>query len=188
MAESIRGLTVEISADASSFNKEMSQMRKAAQSSQSELNALQKSLDLEFDASKLARAQKVAQDAIDQTAANADALRRRLLYLEDSGNINTDQYRKLQTELAQTELKGQQLQKQLEKLNTLEFDKLSSQISGVGDKITGAGRALAPFSAAAGAAITAAGTLGVKAASAGADDIDQYKTHLKTKEQLTKYQ
>lgn len=42
MAESIRGLTVEISADASSFNKEMSQMRKAAQSSQSELNALQK--------------------------------------------------------------------------------------------------------------------------------------------------
>ncbi len=169
MAESIRGLTVEISADASSFNKEMSQMRKAAQSSQSELNALQKSLDLEFDASKLARAQKVAQDAIDQTAANADALRRRLSYLEDSGNINTDQYRKLQTELAQTELKGQQLQKQLEKLNTLKFDKLSSQISGVGDKITGAGRALAPFSAAAGAAITAAGTLGVKAASAGAE-------------------
>ena len=169
MAESIRGLTVEISADASSFNKEMSQMRKAAQSSQSELNALQKSLDLEFDASKLARAQKVAQDAIDQTAANADALRRRLLYLEDSGNINTDQYRKLQTELAQTELKGQQLQKQLEKLNTLEFDNLSSQISDVGDKITGAGRALAPFSAAAGAAITAAGTLGVKAAAAGAE-------------------
>lgn len=169
MADSIRGLTVEISADASSFNKEMSQMRKAAQSSQSELNALQKSLDLEFDASKLARAQKVAQDAIDQTAANADVLRRRLSYLEESGNVNTDQYRKLQTELAQTELKGQQLQKQLEKLNTLKFDKLSSQITGVGDKITGAGRALAPFSAAAGAAITAAGTLGVKAAAAGAE-------------------
>lgn len=169
MAESIRGLTVEISADASSFNKEMSQMRKAAQSSQSELNALQKSLDLEFDASKLARAQKVAQDAIDQTAANADVLRRRLSYLKESGNVNTDQYRKLQAELAQTELKGQQLQKQLEKLNTLKFDKLSSQITGVGDKITGAGRALAPFSAAAGAAITAAGTLGVKAAAAGAE-------------------
>lgn len=169
MANNIRGLTVEISADASSFNKEMSQMRKAAQSSQSELNALQKSLDLQFDASKLARAQKVAQDAIDQTAANADVLRRRLSYLEESGNVNTNQYRKLQTELAQTELKGQQLQKQLEKLNTLKFDKLSSQITGVGDKITGAGRALAPFSAAAGAAITAAGTLGVKAAAAGAE-------------------
>lgn len=173
MAGSIRGLTVEISADASSFNKEMSQMRKAAQSSQSELAALQKSLDLEFDATKLARAQKVAQDAIDQTAANADVLRRRLEYLEETGNADTSEYRKLQTELAQTELKGQQLQKQLEKLNTLKFDKLSSRITGVGDKITGAGRALAPFSAAAGTAITAAGALGVKAAATGAqiDDL-----------------
>lgn len=173
MAGSIRGLTVEISADASSFNKEMSQMRKAAQSSQSELAALQKSLDLEFDATKLARAQKVAQDAIDQTAANADVLRRRLEYLEETGNVDTTEYRKLQTELAQTELKGQQLQKQLEKLNTLKFDKLSSRITGVGDKITGAGRALAPFSAAAGTAITAAGALGVKAAATGAqiDDL-----------------
>lgn len=173
MADSIRGLTVEISADASSFNKEMSQMRKAAKSSQSELAALQKSLDLEFDATKLARAQKVAQDAIDQTAANADVLRRRLEYLEETGNVDTTVYRKLQTELAQTELKGQQLQKQLEKLNTLKFDKLSSRITGVGDKITGAGRALAPFSAAAGTAITAAGALGVKAAATGAqiDDL-----------------
>lgn len=173
MADSIRGLTVEISADASSFNKEMSQMRKAAKSSQSELAALQKSLDLEFDATKLARAQKVAQDAIDQTAANADVLRRRLEYLEETGNVDTTAYRKLQTELAQTELKGQQLQKQLEKLNTLKFDKLSSRITGVGDKITGAGRALAPFSAAAGTAITAAGALGVKVAATGAqiDDL-----------------
>lgn len=173
MADSIRGLTVEISADASSFNKEMSQMRKAAQSSQSELAALQKSLDLEFDATKLARAQKVAQDAIDKTAANADVLRRRLEYLEKTGNADTSEYRKLQTELAQTELKGQQLQKQLEKLNTLKFDKLSSRITGVGDKITGAGRALAPFSAAAGTAITAAGALGVKSAATGAqiDDL-----------------
>ena len=173
MADSIRGLTVEISADASSFNKEMSQMRKAAKSSQSELAALQKSLDLEFDATKLARAQKVAQDAIDQTAANADVLRRRLEYLEETGNVDTTVYRKLQTELAQTELKGQQLQKQLEKLNTLKFDKLSSRITGVGDKITGAGRALAPFSAAAGTAITASGALGVKAAATGAqiDDL-----------------
>lgn len=173
MADSIRGLTVEISADASSFNKEMSQMRKAAQLSQSELAALQKSLDLEFDATKLARAQKVAQDAIDQTAANADVLRRRLEYLEETDNVDTTVCRKLQTELAQTELKGQQLQKQLEKLNTLKFDKLSSRITGVGDKITGAGRALAPFSAAAGTAITAAGALGVKSAATGAqiDDL-----------------
>ncbi len=81
----------------------MSSMRKSAQASQTELNALQKSLELKFDADKFARAQKVAQQAIDQTAANADALRRRLSYLEETGNIDTDAYSKLQAEVAKTE-------------------------------------------------------------------------------------
>lgn len=175
MAESIRGLTVEISADASSFNKEMSSMRKAAQSSQSELNALQKSLELEFDADKFARAQKVAQQAIDQTANNADVLRRRLAYLEDAGNVDTDQYRKLKAELAKTETQAQQLAKQLEKINEIKFDKLSEKITNVGNGITKAGQALTPFSAAAAAAVTAAATLGVQTAATGAeiDDLSQ---------------
>lgn len=175
MAESIRGLTVEISADASSFNKEMSSMRKAAQSSQSELNALQKSLELEFDADKFARAQKVAQEAIDQTANNADVLRRRLEYLENAGNVDTDQYRKLKAELAKTETQAQQLEKQLEKINQIKFDKLSESVKNIGDGITKAGQALTPFSAAAAAAVTAAATLGVQTAATGAeiDDLSQ---------------
>ena len=74
MAESIRGLTIEISADASGFNKSMNAIRKDAKSSQKELNALQKSLELEYDPSKLERAQKVAQEAIDTTAQQADVL------------------------------------------------------------------------------------------------------------------
>lgn len=169
MAESIRGLTVEISADASSFNKEMSSMRKAAQQSQTELNALQKSLELEFDSDKFARAQKVAQNAIDQTAANADALRRRLDYLENTGNIDTDQYRKLKAELAKTELQAQQLEKQLEKINQIKFDAISARVTKVGDAILNVGKTLAPFSAAALAAGTAAATLGVKTAATGAE-------------------
>lgn len=169
MAENIRGLTVEISADASNFNKEMSSMRKAAQSSQSELNALQKSLKLEFDSDKFARAQKVAQQAIDQTAANAETLRRRLDYLEESGNVDTDGYRKLQSELAKTELQGQQLEKQLEKINAMKFDALASKISNVGNAISGVGRALTPLSTAAGATVAGLGALGVKAASTGAE-------------------
>lgn len=169
MAENIRGLTVEISADASSFNKEMSSMRKAAQSSQSELNALQKSLEIEFDSDKFARAQKVAQQAIDQTAANADVLRRRLDYLEQSGNVDTDGYRKLQAELAKTELQGQQLERQLEKINAMKFDALASKISNVGNAISGVGRALTPLSTAAGATVAGLGALGVKAASTGAE-------------------
>lgn len=175
MAESVRGLTVEISADASSFNKEMSSMRKVAQSSQSELNALQKSLELKFDSAKFSRAQKVAQQAIDQTANNADVLRRRLEYLENTGNIDTDQYRKLKSELAKTELQAQQLEKQLEKINQIKFNAISESVTKVGNAISGVGKALTPISAAAGAALTGLSALGIKAAATGGeiDDLSQ---------------
>ena len=175
MAESVRGLTVEISADASSFNKEMSSMRKAAQSSQSELNALQKSLELKFDSAKFSRAQKVAQQAIDQTANNADVLRRRLEYLENTGNIDTDQYRKLKSELAKTELQAQQLEKQLEKINQIKFNAISESVTKVGNAISGVGKALTPISAAAGAVLTGLSALGIKADITGGeiDDLSQ---------------
>lgn len=170
MADSIRGLTVEISADASKFNKAMTAMRKDAKSSQSELNALQKSLEIEFDGAKFARAQKVAQEAIDKTAEQADALRQRLKFLEESGNADTSHYRQIQSELAQTELKAQQLEKQLEKLNNLKFEQLGNKVQDVGNKISSVGQALTPLSVGAAATVTGLGTLGTKAVST-ADDI-----------------
>lgn len=80
MADNIRGLTVEISADATTFNKQMRELRSEAKSSQSELNALQKSLELKFDSATFERAQKVAQQAIDETAKAAETLRARLAF------------------------------------------------------------------------------------------------------------
>lgn len=75
-------------------------LRSEAKSSQSELNALQKSLELKFDSATFERAQKVAQQAIDETAKSAETLRARLAFLEQSGNADTTAYKKLQTELA----------------------------------------------------------------------------------------
>lgn len=170
MADKIRGLTVEISADASQFNKQMSAVRKEAKSSQAELNALQKSLEMEYDPSKFARAQKVAQDAIDATAERAEVLRKRLQFLEENGDADTSHYRQIQSELAQTELKAQQLEAQLEKINNIKFEQLGNKIQGVGDKITGVGQALTPVSVAAAGTITGLGALGTNAVSA-ADDI-----------------
>lgn len=169
MAEKIRGLTVDITANAANFKKGMSACRKSAKETQSELNALQKSLELKFDSATFARAQKVAQEAIDKTAANVDTLRQRLAYLEKEGNVNTAEYERLSKELAQAELSAQQLQKQLEKINQIKFNAIGDSVQKVGGQIQSAGQALAPFSAL--AAATAAGTvtLGVKAAAAGAE-------------------
>lgn len=175
MADSIRGLTVKISADATEFKKEINAVRKDSKSAQAELTALQKSLQLEFDGEKFARAQKVAQEAIDKTAQEAEMLRTRLKQLEESGNVDTSEYRKVQTELAQAETKAQQLQEKLKELNNLKFDKLANNVKSVGDKIQGVGEALTPVSVAAAGAITGIAALGVKTASTGAelDDLSQ---------------
>lgn len=175
MADSIRGLTVKISADATEFKKEINAVRKDSKSAQAELAALQKSLQLEFDGEKFARAQKVAQEAIDKTAQEAEMLRTRLKQLEESGNVDTSEYRKVQTELAQAETKAQQLQEKLKELNNLKFDKLANNVKSVGDKIQGVGKALTPVSVAAAGAITGIAALGVKTASTGAelDDLSQ---------------
>ena len=169
MSDNIRGLKVEISADATKFNKGMKEVRSAAKAAQTDLTTLQKSLQLEYNEKKFAEAQKVAQNAIDKTAKMADKLRARLPYLEQSGKVDTAEYKKLQNELHKAELKGQQLQKQLEQINQIKIDHLAKQFTDVGGKIQSAGKALAPFSALAAAAVTSLGALGVNAASTGAE-------------------
>lgn len=169
MADKIRGLKVEITANAANFKKGMNACRKSAKETQSELNALQKSLELKFDSATFARAQKVAQEAIDKTAANVDTLRQRLAYLEKEGNVNTAEYERLSKELAQAELSAQQLQKQLEKINQIKFNAIGDSVQKVGGQIQSAGQALAPFSALAAAGAAGTVTLGVKAAAAGAE-------------------
>lgn len=169
MAETIRGLTVEISADASKFNKQMNAVRKDAKSSQTELNALQKSLQLEFDDKKFAQAQKVAQNAIDETAERVDLLKQRLAFLEENNSVDTSHYRKIQSELAQAELEAQQLQDRLESINAMKFENIANNVNKVGNGLSNVGKALTPISAGAGAALTGLGAMGVKAAATGAE-------------------
>ena len=72
MAETIRGLTIEISADAKKFNSQFKSIKKDVQSTQTEFNALKKSLELNFDNNQFARAQKLAQQVIDETKEKAE--------------------------------------------------------------------------------------------------------------------
>ncbi len=170
MADNIRGLKVEIAADATKFNAEMKKVRAEAKSAKTDLNTLQKSLQLEYNDKKFAEAQKIAQQAIEKTAESANNLRSRLQYLEQNGNVNTAEYRKLQTELNKTELQAQQLQLQLEQLNKIKLDHIANQFTDMGGKIQSAGKAFAPFSAAAVGGITVLAATGKTAIKTG-DDI-----------------
>ena len=165
----IRGLSVEVNADVKGFNKAISEARNTAKSATKDLTTLQKSLQLDFNDEKFAKAQQVAQKAIDETAKAADTLREKLQYLEQHGHIDHDEYKKAQRDLNDVELKAAQLKNQLEQINQIKFDHLSQQVTNVGNNIQKAGKAVAPFSALAAGATTALGAMGVKAASTGAE-------------------
>ena len=165
MSNKVRSIVVEVAADGAKFKKTMTEVRSNAKSSQQELNALQKSLDLKFDSEKFKRAQKVAQKAIDATATQAEYLRERLKVLEEQGKVDTKDYAKLEAELAQTELKAQQLEEQLKKINNLKLENVSKSVKDFGDKVEGAGKSLAPISVAAGATLAGLGAIGTSAVS-----------------------
>ncbi len=169
LADNIRGLKVEIAADATKFNAEMKKVRSEAKSAKTDLNTLQKSLQLEYNDKKFTQAQKVAQTAIDKTAESANNLRSRLQYLEQNGNVDTAEYKKLQTELNKTELQAQQLQLQLEQINKIKLSHIANQFTNTGNGIQSVGKKLAPFSALAAGTVTTLGAIGVKAASTGAE-------------------
>lgn len=165
-----RGLSIEISADVSQFNKSFKDMKKSTSSMKTEVDALVKSLEMNYDSSKMVKAQKKCQEALDATSNQAQFLKERLKYLEDGGNIDSSDYKKLEAELAKTELTAQKLEQQLKKLGNIgSLNALGSSIQNVGNKITSVGKGVSVVSGAAAAGATALAALTQKTAQTGAE-------------------
>ena len=157
----VRGLTIGIGANTTEFTKELKAMDRSVKDTSKQVGLLSKSLEFEWDASRLAQAQKLAQEALAQTDVKVKAVRDRLAHLEQAGKIDTKEYTQLQTELVNTEAKAVLLRKELQKLNELKIDQLAKKFEKVGEGITKTGRALAPFSAAAAGVLAGFAAIGV---------------------------
>lgn len=165
-----RGLSIEISADVSQFNKSFKDMKKSTSSMKTEVDALVKSLEMNYDSSKMVKAQKKCQEALDATSNQAQVLKERLKYLEDGGNVDSSDYKKLEAELAKTELTAQKLEQQLKKLGSIgSLNALGSSIQNAGNKITSVGKGVSVVSGAAAAGVTALAALTQKTAQTGAE-------------------
>lgn len=165
-----RGLSIEISADVSQFNKSFKDMKKSTSSMKTEVDALVKSLEMNYDSSKMVKAQKKCQEALDATSNQAQVLKERLKYLEDGGNVDSSDYKKLEAELAKTELTAQKLEQQLKKLGNIgSLNALGSGIQNAGNKITSVGKGVSVVSGAAAAGVTALAALTQKTAQTGAE-------------------
>lgn len=128
MAESIKGLSVKIGADTSDFIKGLKKVDKEINLTTKQANELQKGLKLEFDEGRFVEAQRLIQQSLEQTEEKAKAIRQQLKYLEDTGNVDTDGYKKLQTELYKAENNAVMLKQKLEEVNNVKTTGITTKI------------------------------------------------------------
>lgn len=187
MADTIKGLTVKIGADTSDFIKELKKVDKEINSTQRTANELQKGLELEFNSARFTQAQKQVQQALTTTEQKAEAIRKQLKYLEDTGGIDTDGYKRLQTELAKSETKALQLKEQLDKIDKIKFENATKGITDLSNKLDTAAKKTAILSASAVGVIAGITKLGSDAAATGADLQDMADRLGIAAEELQKY-
>lgn len=119
---SIKGLTVRIGSDTSDFIKGLKAVDREINQTQKTANELQKGLKLEYNEKNFVQAQKNLQKALETTESKAESIRKEMQKLEQSGNVDTDGYRKLETELAKTENTATKLKQQLEEVDKTKLE------------------------------------------------------------------
>lgn len=176
MSDKIRGVTIPIGADTTEFNKAVRKMDSSIRSTQSQVRALENALKIEWDPKKFEQAQKLAQKAITDTESKAKALKDQLKYMDETGvDPNNERYQRLSAQLVRAEADAVRLKKQLDDINQIKIDRIVNGFKNVGDAISKAGKALAPFSAAAAGVLAGLGAMfkDSKDAAAALDDMRQ---------------
>lgn len=167
--DKIKGLTVKIGADTSDFLKELKKVDKEIKSTQKTADALEKSLQLEFNENRFTQAQKKIQSALKETEQKAAAIKQQLSFMEGKGAINTEAYEKLQTELANAEAQSIKLKSKLDDLDGIRLKNLTSGVEKLSDGLQKAADKTKIFSAAAAGVLIGAAALTKSTASAGAE-------------------
>lgn len=172
MADTIKGLSVKIGADTSDFIKELKKVDKEINQTSKTANELQKGLKLEFDEQRFVQAQKQVQKALETTEQKADAIRKQMKQLEDAGQVDSENYRKLEAELAKTENTAVKLKNQLQEIEKVKIENATKKFTDLSNKLETAAQKTAIFSAAAVGAIVGINKLGKDAVATG----DQIQT------------
>ena len=185
MAGNIKGITIEIGGSADGFKKALKEMNSATQSTQKELNAVNKSL--QFDPKNvdlLKQKEQLLARQIEDTKIKVEKLKaakdKADKEMADGTEVNQEKYRQLVREISVAETQLKSLEKQT--------DKFSKSAKEVGDKLSDIGKKGLKVTGAITGIGVAVATMGLKAAQS-ADDINTLakQTGLST-EQIQKFQ
>ena len=136
MAGTIKGMTIEIGGNTAPLEKALNDTNKEIKTTQKELNEVNKLLKLDpTNTELLKQKQKLLGDQIGQTSTKLDALKQAQAKLDaeikKGGNVNQEEYRKLEREIASTE-------GSLKKLKD-EAKQCHPQLAKIGEALKGAG-------------------------------------------------
>lgn len=163
MAEKVVGIEVQIGGDTVGLNKALQSTNKEIGSTQKELSQVERLLKLDpKNTELLAQKQQLLSKAVNETSTKLDALKSAKQKADDvmkkGGEVNQEQYRKLQREIVSTEQSMDKLKKSADSSGK-EFDKLSQK----SDKLKGT---LGGIGKVAGTVVGAIAGLGVAGATA----------------------
>lgn len=163
------GLQLEIGADASSFLKTLKKVDKEIDSTRKSARTLMKSLKLDFDPTVYDVAQQKLRHAMEETEQKADELRKKMKELQNAGKVDTEEYEQLQEELAKTNIKANDLKKDLEKLEEIKFASMNKGLTEASDKLKKMSEKTKALSIASAAAVGGMVALAKATAASGAE-------------------
>ncbi len=176
MAGNIKGVTIEFRGDTTKLDKALREVRNESKGIDKELQQVNRALKFNpKNVELLAQKQELLKQKVTQTEGALKDLRnmQKQMDADPSVDKNSEEYRTLQREIITTESKLKHFNNELKQtgLQASKVHQVAVSFDEAGKKIQGAGRALAPVSAAAGAVAGALGGVTFKAGQM-ADDLN----------------
>lgn len=169
----IKGITISFAGDTTKLDKALRQINNETKSLDKELRQVDKALKFNPTSVELWRQkQEILTQKLNETKNKLDVLKQAQAQMDANGvDKNSEEYRKLQREIIETESKVKTFEAQLRKIGNVNLRAMSEQFKDMGNKLTAAGHAMQGLSTAAAAVTAAIGALTVKSGK-WADDLN----------------
>ena len=173
MAGNIKGITIEFRGDTTKLDKALRQINTETRNLDKELKQVDKALKFNPTSVDLWRQkQQILTQKLEQTKDKLELLKKAQADMDARGvDKNSEEYRKLQREIIETESKVKTFEGQLRKIGNVNLRATSEQFKEIGNKLTAAGQAMQGLSMAAAAVAASIGAITVKSAK-WADDLN----------------
>ena len=177
MAGNIKGITIEFRGDTTKLDKALRGIKNSTKDVDKELRSVDKALKFNpKNVDLLRQKQDLLRQKIEQTENNLKELKNIQSQMDAKGiDKNSEEYRRLQREIIETESKLKTFNGQLKTvdktLKGMDMQAVSDKFKSVGEGLTKAGNAMKPLSAAGAAAAAGVGALAYKSGAA-ADDLN----------------